>query len=386
MNPGREPLKLVVRGVNWLGDAIMTTPALRRLREALPRTQITLLTSAKLADLWLHQPFLDDVLVFSPGQSPWKTAALLRERQFDAGLIFPNSFRSALEFRLAGIPRRVGYARAWRTWLLTDPVPARAQAVPMRKRSRDEILRMTSTPVDQAIPTAKVTSILAQAHQAHEYLTLAAAFGASTTILPPTIHVTPEEIAAARDRLGIDPKDEARPWFGLNPGAEYGPAKRWPETSFVEAAVHISSKTGCRWVIFGGPGDIPAARRIEDEIQTRSGSSKPVTLNLAGKTTLRQLAAALQLCRVVITNDTGPMHLASAVGTPVVVPFGSTSPELTGPVFATNARILKTGAACAPCFLKECPIDSRCLREITPDRVARAVLELLGSSNSHPGA
>jgi heptosyltransferase-2 len=163
------------------------------------------------------------------------------------------------------------------------------------------------------------------------------------------------------------------------PGAEYGPAKRWPERSFVEAARRITAGTKCHWWIFGGPGDIAVSERIAGGIG--AGAAQP----LAGKTSLRELCAALKACSVVLTNDTGPMHVAAAVGTPVVVPFGSTSPELTGPGWPAGHghRLLHGQAACAPCFRRTCPIDFRCMTSIAVDDVARAVLELVASRRAH---
>lgn len=365
---------ILVRGLNWLGDAIMATPALQQLREAQPNAHITLLTPDKLASLWENQPYLDAILTFSKRQTIWKTAFLLRKKHFDIGIALPNSIRSALELRLAGIPFRIGRACSWRTFLLTDAVPPRPGARSMHKLSRSEALLANS---NHAPSPAK--AIFPAAHHAHDYLDLISHLGGSLKPLPPKIWVTEKEIAEAQDRLGVNPADQEHPWCGLNPGAEYGPAKRWPAENFVHAAVQLHHQTGCRWVIFGGAGDMQTAREIEEKIQHDSGITTPITLNMAGKTTLRQLASALRLCRFVLTNDTGPMHLASAVGTPVIALFCSTSPEMTGPVFAQNARILRATVPCSPCFQRICPVDSRCMREITVERVVSEGLSLLKS-------
>jgi heptosyltransferase-2 len=159
----------------------------------------------------------------------------------------------------------------------------------------------------------------------------------------------------------------------LNPGAEYGPAKRWPVEKFIAAAKEIQDQTNCNWILFGGKNDSPITSQIESEIQ----NSKFKIQNLAGKTSLRELMSLLKLCRVLLTNDTGPMHVAAALGTPVVVPFGSTSPELTGPGLPGDARnhLLKSDAPCSPCFLRECPIDFRCMNDISVERVVEAVLQ-----------
>ena len=182
--------------------------------------------------------------------------------------------------------------------------------------------------------------------------------------------VSPDEIEAAKKKFGLE--QITQPVFGLNPGAEYGPAKRWPVERFIAAAREIQKRTNCLWLIFGGKGDVAIANQIESETQ----NSKLQTQNLAGKTTLRELMALLKLCRVLLTNDSGPMHVAAALGTPVVVPFGSTSPELTGPGLPGDPRhrLLKSDAPCSPCFLRECPIDFRCMNGISVERVVEAVL------------
>jgi heptosyltransferase-2 len=187
-----------------------------------------------------------------------------------------------------------------------------------------------------------------------------------------------------REKLGLARVAE-RPWFGLCPGAEYGPAKRWPAERFVAAARTLREKTQCRWVIFGGAGDRALADAMAGDITRATGDP---TLNLTGQTSLRELAAALKICDLVLTNDTGPMHLAAAVGAPVTAIFGSTSPELTGLIFSSRARMVRGRAPCAPCFRRECPIDLRCLRGIETEQVVAAALVCLaggGTITASPG-
>lgn len=348
----------------------MSTPALRRLREAHPRAHLALLTHAKLADLWRHHPDLDQVVTFAPGESPWAIGRRLRPLEFDTALVLPNSPRSALEVFWGRIPRRLGLARPWRNVFLTDPIPPRAGEVRMHKPSPREIQRRLDTPAARwPVPPPG-------AHQIHHYLHLAAALGANPDPVPPRVGVLDGEVDAVRGRFGDTPARTV-PLLGVNPGAEYGPAKRWPAERFIEAARHVHRLTGCHCWVFGGPADVPVARRIAEAL---AETAPPATVRcLAGETSLRELCAALKACDVVLTNDTGPMHLAAAVGTPVVVPFGSTSPELTGPGLPGDPRhrCLKSDAPCAPCFLSECPIDLRCLNGIGAERVADAVLAAL---------
>lgn len=367
--------RILVRGVNWLGDAVMTTPALLRLREAKPDAFIALLTPAKLTDLWTHHPALDAILPRAGTEGIFQVARRLRAQNFDTALVLPNSPRSALEPFLAGIPRRVGSPRPWRNFFLTEQV-RRGTGVPhMRKRSPAEIRRLIA-----GAGARWQGGFPLSAHQSYEYLHLAAGLGARAEPIPPSIVVTREEVEAVRQRFGFPshPITQAR-LFGLNPGAEYGPAKRWPWERFVAAGVELQRRTNCHWWVFGGPSDRELAEKVAREIaDTRSGPPGSVRC-LAGETSLRELCAGLKACDAVLTNDTGPMHVAAAVGTPVVVPFGSTSPELTGPGWPGNPRhvLLKSGAPCSPCFLPECPIDFRCMWGISVETVVDAVLRVL---------
>ncbi len=371
-----EPRRILVRGVNWLGDAVMTTPALQRLREAKPGARITLLTPAKLEEIWRQHPALDAVETFEAGESVWRVGRRLRAGNFDLGLALPNSPRSALELRLAGIPERVGYAGPWRNWLLTRTVGPRPGAVLMHKRSPSEINRFIreGTQATNATPPA-------EAHHIYQYLHLAAALGAKADPLPPCLAVSDAAVAqfAARFGLAGDPP-ESPVWIGLNAGAEYGPAKRWPEERFIEAAIQIQRRRKCRWLVFGLKSEHDAAARIAAAISRAVAGENSVPVNLAGRTSLGELAAGLKWCRALLTNDSGPMHVAAALGTPVVALFGSTSPELTGPGLPGDARhqLLRAYAACSPCYLRECPIDFRCMNGLGVDGVVAAVLRAVG--------
>jgi heptosyltransferase-2 len=394
-----QPRRILVRGVNWLGDAVMTTPALLRLREHFPDALIALLTPVKLRGLWLHHPAIDEVITFKSDEGPLRVARKvqvmmwpdaegkrtvaasakraagaihpLQRGAFDLALVLPNSPRSALETWLARVPCRVGYARPWRNFFLTTAVPSRPDSGHMRKRSLSEIKKLISTDGADDVNTFHVSS-----HQIHDYLHLVATLGANPDPLPPQLMVTPGEIKATAQKFNLtDLFTKNRPLFGLNPGAEYGPAKRWPADRFIAAAREIQKRTNCLWLILGGKGDALLAGQIESAIG--AGASMP--LNLAGKTSLRELCAVIKQCRVLLSNDTGPMHIAAALSTPVVVPFGSTSPELTGPILSAGTRhqLIKSDAPCSPCFLRECPIDFRCMHGITVERVVEAVMKVV---------
>jgi heptosyltransferase-2 len=373
-NPDHPAVRLLVRGANWLGDAVMSIPALLRLREAFPRAHIALLTPAKLADLWLDHPAVDSVLRFEPGDTLWRVANSVRRGCFDLGLVLPNSPRSALELFLGRVPRRVGYAASWRRWFLTRPLPRRPGYLGMRKRTVAEIRALT----DLAAPSPPGRPALpAAAHQTLDYLHLAAALGANGAPCAPSIPISQTELLSAGARFGVDPASAW--WLGLNIGAEYGPAKRWPAERFAAAAAALQRRTGCHCLILGGPRDAAAAGALAEMLARSAGAlvGSRMVVNAAGCTSLRELCALLKFCRVLLTNDTGPMHLSAAVGTPVVVPFGSTSPELTAPGLPGDAahRLLRPEAACAPCFRRICPIDLRCLNSIGVDRVVAAVID-----------
>lgn len=366
------PNRILVRGVNWLGDAVMSTPALLRLRERFAESEISLLTHQKLASLWQGHPAIDRVVSFAPPEGLFTVARRIRAESFDVGLVFPNSIRSALELWLAGVRKRIGLATRGRRWWLTQAVAADPQVVRMKKRSVAEIrTRIASIAIEEPLPKSN-------SHQLHHYLRLTAAIGADPTPLAPRLTVADSERTEARRLLNAAAESAtARPgigkWIGINPGAEYGPAKRWPSESFGHLVLELRARgLSNPIVILGGPADVSIAQ----EVERAAGCS---VANLAGQTTLRGLMAVLSELGVLITNDTGPMHLAAALGVSVVVPFGSTSPELTGPGVPGDGRhrLLRVGVPCAPCFLRECPIDLRCLKRITPAMVATAAIECL---------
>jgi len=394
-----QPRRILVRGVNWLGDAVMTTPALLRLREQFPEALIALVTPEKLRGLWLHHPAVDEVITFKSDEGPLRVArkvqvmmwpdtegkptvaasakraadalSPLQRSGFDLAVILPNSPRSALESWLARVPRRLGYARPWRNFFLTNAVPSRPDTGHMRKRSVAEIKQLISA----TVPAANSPPAFRESdHQIYDYLHLVAALGANPEPLPTQLVVAPGEIKAAAQKFNLTSQfTNHRPVFGLNPGAEYGPAKRWPAQRFIAAAREIQKRTNCWWLVLGGKGDALLA----NEIQAAIAGGQAGAVSLAGRTSLRELCAVIKQCRVLLTNDTGPMHIAAALGTPVVVPFGSTSPELTGPITSAGARhqLLKSDAPCSPCFLRECPIDFRCMNGIAVERVVEAVMK-----------
>lgn len=372
LNPAPE--RILVRGVNWLGDAVMTTPAIQRLRETYPKAHITLLTHEKLADIWRAHPHIDAVETFSKQDSALSIGSRMRSKKFDLGIALPNSPRTAFELWRAGIPERVGYQAPWRNWMLTRAIPRRDDITQMRKRTETEIRRL----IELHDPSDAV--IAPGSHHIHHYLHLMSAIGASPEPAAPTLTIADDDVVNfAETFLPAASSDERPFWLGLNPGAEYGPAKRWPAERFIEAAVSIQKTSGCGWIVFGAPND-GEAERIAAEIEEQTSAA--AVCNLVGRTSLLELCAGLKQCRAVLTNDSGPMHAAAALGTPVVVPFGSTSISLTGPGLpgdSSTHKLLSADAPCAPCFLRECPVDFRCMNEISVEQVVAAIDAMLGN-------
>ncbi|MEI6083348.1 MAG: lipopolysaccharide heptosyltransferase II [Verrucomicrobiota bacterium] len=337
--------RILIRATNWIGDTVMSLPAVQRLREHEPTAHIAIACPEKLAGLWQHNPHINEVIT-----------GLLPRRQFDLAIIFPNSFRSAWECYTAGIPRRVGFTGHWRRALLTDALA-----------DTEHSIRETLTVAGQQIERKKFPVIR---HQAHRYLDLIAHLGGNREPCPPKMWIAPGDAPALTKFL----HEGSRPFFGINAGAEFGPAKRWFPDRFTEVAKAVSAEVPCRWLIFGGPGDTAIAGQIEADLRAALNDDRAV-VNVAGKTTLLELCELLKFCRLLITNDTGPMHLADAIGTPLVAIFGSTSAPLTGPT-GKHSRVINVPVECNPCFLRECPIDFRCMKSITVEQVTAVALQL----------
>ena len=333
-----KPFRILVRSTNWLGDAVMTIPAVQAIARGRPDARITVLAPAKLADLWRVVPGVADVLPIEGSSGVFAAAAAIkRAGPFDAAVLLPNSLRTALEARLAGIPRRVGYAGHRRRWLLNQIIPE----LPAAKAPRAE-----------------------RPHQSERYAHLAREIGAEEVARfgepPPLADIAPA-------------KPERGGWLrlGICPGAEYGPTKRWFADRFADAARQVAGRRACECVLFGVAKDAPLGAEIEKALE-----STPCE-NLIGKTTLAELMTALRGCHLLLTNDTGTMHLAAYLGVPVAAVFGSTDPTLTGPLAPPErVRILRHQVECSPCFLRECPLDLRCMKIVGAEEAAGAVLSL----------
>jgi lipopolysaccharide heptosyltransferase II len=331
-----KPFRILVRSSNWLGDAVMSVPAVRAIKNGRPDVHVTIATPDKIATMWSLIPEVDAIVPL-PDASLVSVVRLLKKQiRFDVAILFPNSLRVALESWLSGIPRRVGYHGHWRSWLVNQIV------CEPRKPGPPE-------------------------HHSLRFLRIARECGAETekmsNVQRPTFNVQLSD----SNRLSTIKQQPLK--IGLCPGAEYGPAKRWLPERFAEAAAKITAQSSAQWILLGTKND--------DAIGAQIGAAIGVhCVNRIGQTTLDQLIDELRQCSLLLTNDTGTMHLAALLGVPVVAVFGSTEPRLTGPL-GNGHTILRHHVECSPCFLRECPIDFRCMKAVSADEVAAAVLSLL---------
>ena len=337
--PSPEPLppraeRLLVRAPNWLGDVVLSLPAVRDLRRNFPASRLDVLARPGVAELYRAVAEVDGV---RESRGPAADAAAVRGA-FDAAVLLPNSLASALAVWRAGIPERWGYGTDGRGPLLT-----RRARVLAAVRGRSEV---------------------------YYYRAMLAGIGLRVCAAPDASLACPEEWSArGRALLGDD-----GPWLGLNPGASFGTAKRWMPERFAAAADLVGRRAGLRVVMVGGPAERPLADWIAAGMQT-----KPRVLS--GETSLAELVGVLSRLRLLITNDSGPMHVTAALGIPVLAVFGSTdwretAPFASGPRAAPH-RLVREAVHCSPCKLRECPIDHRCMLRVGVDRVVADAEDML---------
>ncbi len=369
--------RVLIRGLNWLGDSVMSLPAVELLRHAYPEAHISILVPQRLAGFW-RPHLVDSVMLFDNDETLWQVARRLRAGRFTMGVALPLSLRSALEMALAGIPRRIGYDHRGRGVLLTERIRKPAGAFEMHKRTPGEVQNLNTA--DRRTALADHALLPLRSHHVFRHLALVSALasrqGISEQPHAPSLDASDKDAEAALRRHGLEPGRLSSPLFGMCPGAEYGPTKRWPEERFIEAARRIRARTNCRWAVIGSEKEKEVCRRIAEALTAKS--AEPFAWSLAGKTALNELVPLLQCCSMVLTNDTGPMHVAAAAGTPVIGLFSSTSPELTGPGLPGDDRhrLLRSSAPCSPCFLKQCPIDMKCMESLDVARVVHEALAM----------
>ena len=316
---------ILVRATNWVGDAVMCLPALRAIRGRFPRAHIAILAKPAVADLYVRESCVDEVIRFNGKLR--QVAHELLSRNFDCAILLQNAFEAAWIAWLARIPNRIGYNRDGRGLLLTQAV---------RVPKRGEIPR----------------------HERFYYLELLHRAGLIGS-LPESPIIRLERAVTTSARI-----------IGVSPGAAYGNAKRWIPERFAEAAGKLANSRGAAIALFGSAGERSVCEQIAALLNGYT------VVNHAGQTTLAQFIDLAAACELFLTNDSGAMHIASALGVPTVAVFGATDDLGTGPT-GQKARVVREVVECSPCLLRECPIDHRCMQRVSADRVVKEALALL---------
>jgi heptosyltransferase-2 len=339
--------KILVRATNWVGDAVMSLPALRALRERFPQAQITILAKPWVADLYRREPFCDRLIPFTARDmtAKWRVARELRSHEFDCAILFQNAFEAAAIAFAAGIPERIGYARDGRSPLLTKAIAVpRAGEIPRHERFYYlELLRRAGVIDDMSSARLK---------------------GATDAIRLEGAPAAREAGLLRFHELGLTDCV-----VGVSPGAAYGTAKRWLPERFADAANRVARELGASVAIFGSKDERELCEAVAAAINA------PVK-NFAGQTSLAEFIEMAAACRVYLTNDSGAMHIASALGVPTVAVFGATDDVATGPT-GPLSRVVREAVECSPCLKRECPIDHRCMTRVEASRVAEVALDLL---------
>jgi heptosyltransferase-2 len=336
--------RLLIRSTNWIGDAVMTTPAVRAIRKNFPDAEISILTKPWVAPVFEASPYIDNILIYDDAKKhkgfPGKLrlAKELKKYDFDAAILLQNAIEAAIITFFARIPYRIGYSRDARGFLLTHSVPC--------------------------------TNQIRKIHQTGYYLNILEKLGLKTDGTSLNLFVDKKDKKNAEqilERNGISKKNLL---VGINPSATFGPAKQWFPERYAALSDKIQKVFGAGIIIFGGPGDAELGNRISENMQYPC-------VNLCGKTTLNEAIALINMCNLFITNDSGLMHVAAALDIPLIAIFGSTNPVTTGPK-GSNSRIVRVPVECSPCLKPQCPKGHlKCMNNIDDDMVFNAVKEVL---------
>ena len=335
------PDKILVRATNWVGDAVMSLPALRALRQRYPQARISILAKPWVADLYRREDVCNTLIAYTARTwaEKWAAARALRPDQFDTAILLQNAFEAAAIAYLAGIPERIGYARDGRGFLLTRAIPVpRPGEIPRHERFYYlELLRRAG--ILDEMPAGDVIRLEGAPAARTAGLNRFRQFGLGDVVI------------------------------GLSPGAAYGTAKRWLPERFAESANRLAGELGAAVAIFGSKEERALCESVAASITSPAK-------NFAGETSLAEFIDLAAACRVYLTNDSGAMHIASALGVPTVAVFGATDDQTTGPT-GLLAKVVREPVECSPCLKRECPIDHRCMTRVDASRVAEAALELL---------
>jgi heptosyltransferase II len=338
----KEPKKIIVRMPNWIGDLAMATPVLSDLRKKFPKAEITAMCRHPLGDLLKEDKDIDELFTFrklpngfARREERRNIIEKLKDGHYDLGILLTNSFSSAWLFWQGKVKRRIGYSKHLRSLLLTDSI---------------------SPPKEKE-------------HQVKLYKRLLLPLGIETSATEPRFYLTKEEKENAKEILYQRGYEKGKKLIGIHPGAAYGEAKCWPSERYKKVAERLLEENQDLYVVFFGDANtFPLIKSITQNMGKRA-------INLAGVTSLRELACIIDVCSLLVTNDSGPMHIASALAVPTVAIFGSTDQVVTGPY--KNGTIINKNVSCSPCLKRKCPIDFRCMMQISVEEVLQVIYKVL---------
>lgn len=334
-----EVQNIIVRMPNWIGDLVMATPVLADLRSAFPKASITAMCKRPICELLKMDKAIDELYCFTRPSNDFLRRDDLRDiiakiiaGKYDAGVLLTNSFSSAWWFWQGKVRRRIGYSNCFRRFLLTDPI----------------------------------SSVNKKEHQVTAYKRILTPLGVPISQTVPRLFLSDKEVAESKSLLSQRGYVLGKKIIGINPGAAYGSAKCWPPASFRALAMRLLLETDAYILFFGDGSSANLVKKICQGLPEK-------VIDLAGVTSLRELACIIKDCSVVVTNDSGPMHMAAALNVPVVALFGSTDENRTGP-YGQKEQVINKHVKCSPCFKRVCPIDFPCMKEIGVDEVVERVL------------
>ncbi|MFC1839785.1 lipopolysaccharide heptosyltransferase II [Thermodesulfobacteriota bacterium] len=338
-----EIKKILIRATNWVGDVVMTLPALEAVNNCYPGSHISILAKSWVAPLFEGHPAVNDIIVLENSEGKisglkevFRISRKLKQMNFDMAILFQNAFEAALIAFLSGIKQRVGFSTDHRDLLLTDPVSMKFN--------------------------------LKTNHQVGYYLDILRHLGCSCEISDPTLYVSKDSKSKAGvllKKMGIKKEDTV---LGLSPGAIFGPAKRWPPDRFASIGDRACEEWNARVIIMGSSREKEICNRVSEKMKHES-------VNLCGATGLSEALGVIEQCDLFLTNDSGLMHVAGALKVPLVAIFGSTNPRATGPK-GSSSKVIWHEVECSPCLKQKCPIDFHCMMDINPDEVWTALNEI----------
>ncbi|MBI4712735.1 MAG: lipopolysaccharide heptosyltransferase II [Planctomycetes bacterium] len=388
-----EYKRILVKIPNWLGDAVMSLPTLKALRDLFPKSHIAALAKSGLAGLFKNEPAVDEVVSYENVKGIGKFGAEvsltkeIRGKKFDLLLILPRSFHSALQGFMSGIAHRIGYAAEGRSALLTTALPRTKELL---KRHRVQYFLNLLTPLAGSKEITVTKPLITIPTNVQQW---------AKGQLHSVVGGDPATYGVARHAALMRYSGKGQYLIGVNPSATYGPAKCWPVERYIELVKQLLKKGDINIILVGGRGD---EEKLAERIISACGNNRRV-MDFTGKTSVLQLAGLLKCCDVLVTNDTGPMHVAAAVGTSIVALFGSTDPVTTGPFAESQSRhecrdklrpdshrdklrggadkdkytIIRKDVTCAPCLKRVCPTNHKCMKLITVDEVLSNVVRYL---------